>query len=175
MIIIFDCGIYCKKMCRNNLVRNGKSKQLEVFDTGKPGLGVREKEEIEKGAFVVEYIGLRCTKDKHGNSEEGDDLSYTCRIDTHTVIDSKIYGNISHFVNHSCRPNCSLLPWTVDGRKRVILISNQRIQLDEEITISYGYFDGQFDDKKMGTKRQHRSKFECFCKAKKTKHFLYYK
>ena len=123
-------------MCRNNLVRNGKSKQLEVFDAGKPGLGVRAKEEIEKGAFVVEYTGLCCIKDKDGNSEEGDDLSYTCRIDNCTVIDSKIYGNISRFVNHSCKPNCSLLPWTVDGRKRAILVSNQRINLDEEITQS---------------------------------------
>ncbi|KZV59284.1 SET domain-containing protein, partial [Peniophora sp. CONT] len=57
------------------------------------------------------------------------------------VMDASRVGNFTRFVNHSCSPNCCVLPLYVDVQnKRKPLLTfwtRQTIVAGDEITISY--------------------------------------
>ncbi|NSM56190.1 SET domain-containing protein [Wolbachia endosymbiont of Atemnus politus] len=43
--------------------------------------------------------------------------SYLSRVDHETIIDATTVGNLSHFINHSCNPNCYARVIMVEGQK----------------------------------------------------------
>ena len=44
----------------------------------------------------------------------------------------------TRFVNHSCSPNCDMQVWRVMGEPRLIIVANQAIPANEELTYNYG-------------------------------------
>jgi len=46
-------------------------------------------------------------------------------------------GNIAHFANHSCKPNCWIEPWVVNGYARLVLVVDRDISEGEELTFYY--------------------------------------
>ena len=70
---------------------------------------------IPKGSFVVEYGGEVITSDEaeiRGQSYDAEGLTYLFDLDFSGeevfTVDAGKYGNVSHFVNHSCDPNLNV-------------------------------------------------------------------
>ena len=69
-------------------------------------------------------------------------------------IDAREIGNMARYINHSCDPNCKLVPVNVNGYMRVAIICNKDVGPGEFLCYDY-----QFDT-------QHGEKFTCRCGAK---------
>ena len=58
-----------------------------------------------------------------------DDLDfYIMALENVFFIDSKLKGNESRFINHSCDPNCRLERWNVQGRTHIGIFAIRNIE-----------------------------------------------
>jgi histone-lysine N-methyltransferase SUV39H len=88
------------------------------------GLGLRSPDPIVTGQFIDRYLGEVITKDEADNREnltEGShNQSYLFSLDWYVddddseeqmnVIDGRKFGSVTRFINHSCNPNCKIVP-----------------------------------------------------------------
>jgi uncharacterized protein len=99
------------------------------------GLGLFATAPIEKGAFIVRYIGRRVSND------EADEIDnrYLFELNSVWSIDGANRRNVARYINHSCRPNAEVyfVGHSVKIRAR------RNIQAGEEIAYDYGrdHFD----------------------------------
>ncbi|KAF3338531.1 histone-lysine N-methyltransferase ASHR3-like protein [Carex littledalei] len=133
---------YCAGFCTNKPFR--KEKKIRVVKTEHCGWGVITLEALQKGDFVIEYIGeviddLTCTKRLWDMKKRGDSNFYMCEISKDFTIDATFKGNSSRFLNHSCDPNCSLEKWQVDGETRVGVFALRPIKVNEPLTYDYRF------------------------------------
>ena len=102
------------------------------------GLGLFATATIEKGAFIVAYMGRRIS---HARAEqlEAQGSRYMFEIDSRWTIDGSSRRNFARYANHSCRPNAE--SDLVGGK--LILRAIKNIAPGEEITYDYGeeYFE----------------------------------
>ncbi|XP_023310740.1 histone-lysine N-methyltransferase Su(var)3-9-like isoform X1 [Anoplophora glabripennis] len=149
---IYECNKLCKcgPDCRNRVVQKGRKVPLCIFRTSNGcGWGVRAKRKIHCGEFVCEYVGEVITHEEaeiRGRTydQEGRtylfDLDYNSRDNPYTV-DAAKYGNVSHFINHSCDPNLGVYAVWVNCRDpnlpKLALFALREIERDEEITFDY--------------------------------------
>jgi SET domain-containing protein len=101
----------------------------------KTGKGLFAKEEIPKGACIIEYVGRNIKK----ADQEKANGKYIFETGRGLMIDGNIKKNLARYINHSCAPNCE-----ADGpRGKVFILSLRKIKEGEELTYDYGeeYFD----------------------------------
>ncbi|XP_072989886.1 histone-lysine N-methyltransferase ASHR3-like [Typha latifolia] len=101
----------CLDRCTNKAFR--KEKKIEVVKTEYCGWGAVASEALEKGDFVIEYVGeviddATCTQRLQDMKHRGDQNIYMCKLNKDFIIDSTYKGNASRFFNHGCNPNCKL-------------------------------------------------------------------
>lgn len=112
-----------KQRCQNQYFRRGTQLSLQVRKTEGKGWGLFAMEEIRAGQFIIEYVGevidgveleKRFKAIKDGNF-------YFFGLDKEIYIDSRVYGNVSRFGNHSCDPNAVAQKWIVNenGREHI--------------------------------------------------------
>jgi SET domain-containing protein len=107
-----------------------------------PGLAVAESAIHGKGCFatvrfrrrkkIAEYTGERITNaeaERRGHRR----VLRISGLDHRYSIDGSRGGNGTHYINHSCRPNCYLQ--TISGRLTVLALRD--IRPGEEITLDY--------------------------------------
>ncbi|KAI0221973.1 hypothetical protein L0F63_007450, partial [Massospora cicadina] len=120
---IFECNMKCNcpPDCINRVTQRGRTVRLQIFKTLQKGWGVRALEDIPKGRFVVEYVGEIINDEeaeRRGRVYDSQGLTYLFDLDYNYgpdedcpfAIDAFKYGNISHFINHSCDPNIAVYP-----------------------------------------------------------------
>jgi uncharacterized protein len=102
------------------------------------GLGLFATARIEKGAFIVEYVGRRITT-AEADRREARGAKYMYELNSRWTIDGSSRRNIARYANHGCRPNAE--SDIVKGK--VILRAIKTIEPGDEITYDYGpeYFD----------------------------------
>lgn len=152
-----ECGDECacafkEGACNNRCIQRPVTLPLEVFATQHKGNGLRCKERIEKGRFVIEYIGevigpeevqrrassstnyVLTVKEYFGlGSAEGEGCS------RNTYIDPSRRGNLARFINHSCSPNLRLVAIRIGTPLvHVGLFAKKDISPFEELTYDYG-------------------------------------
>ena len=116
-----------------------QAKGLELpFRVGRSetGLGLFATEVIEKGAFIIEYVGLRISSEEVSRRRNA---RYLFEINSRWTIDGSPRWNTARYINHSCRPNAK----DVMSRGRIRIKAIKRIKPGDEITYNYGkgYFD----------------------------------
>ncbi len=113
------------------------------------GLGVKTLEPIEKGGFVIEYVGEVLTE-KQANERGG---KYLFETSKDRFIDGTARSNTARYLNHSCTPNCEV---EIRGG-HILIFALRKIKAGEELEYDYGkeYFD------------EHIKPFGCRCGAKK--------
>lgn len=157
---IYQCHSQCtcspKCRLRSIALSRGNTRNLELFNYPGKGLGVRTREKIYKGSFIVEYVGERIT---HGLSRIRSevymkfDLLYSFQLDFHLEedaepdreideIDAVYYCNISRFFNHSCDGgNMKQLTFFEDqtdqSMQRIGFFATKDILPGEELTFDY--------------------------------------
>jgi len=81
---------------------------MEAFITESKNRGLRVLENVEKGEFIIDYVGKIVPITHQG--------IYCLEIRPGLKIDAEICGNEAKYINHSCSPNCEMQEWTVDCR-----------------------------------------------------------
>ncbi len=108
------------------------------------GHGVYARVPIPAGHVIVEYIGKRITKAESRRREEARlarvrrglaACTYIFDLNRRHDLDGRRGGNISRFINHSCRPNC----FSEKRRGRIWIIATEDIAPGQELTFDYGF------------------------------------
>ncbi|XP_062219607.1 histone-lysine N-methyltransferase ASHR3-like [Phragmites australis] len=132
----------CSDLCTNKPFR--KDKKIKIVKTKRCGWGAVTLEPLEKGDFVIEYVGeviddATCEQRLWDIKLRGDKNFYMCEISKDFTIDATFKGNVSRFLNHSCEPNCKLEKWQVDGETRVGVFASRSIEVGEHLTYDYRF------------------------------------
>ncbi|CAK8689282.1 histone-lysine N-methyltransferase SUV39H2-like [Clavelina lepadiformis] len=149
---IFECNSRCKcgPNCSNRVVQRGPQYAISLFKTpnGK-GWGVKALQPIPKGAFVMEYVGEIITNEeaeRRGKEYDSCGITYLFDLDFYDsqnplTVDATNFGNMSHFVNHSCSPNLQVYNVFIDNLDpslpRIALFARKNIGINEELTFDY--------------------------------------
>lgn len=150
---IYECNKRCKcnSACPNRVIQNGRTIKLCVFRTASGcGWGVKALQPIKKDSFVCEYVGEVIKNEeaeKRGKIYDAEgrtylfDLDYNDSEQTPFTVDAAVYGNISHFINHSCEPNLAVFAVWINclepNLPKLALFATRNIREGEEITFDY--------------------------------------
>ncbi|KAK6783634.1 hypothetical protein RDI58_017088 [Solanum bulbocastanum] len=131
---------HCSDMCSNRPFR--RDRKIQVVKTELCGWGVVASESINKGDFIIEYIGeviddALCEKRLWDMKYKGVQNFYMCELRKDFTIDATFKGNLSRFLNHSCDPNCKLEKWQVEGETRIGVFAARFIEVGEPLTYDY--------------------------------------
>lgn len=104
-----------KKKCHNQNFRLGSHFAFQVRKTEAKGWGLFAMEEIPAEHFIIEYMGevIDNMEFEYRFKATKDENFYFFALNQNMYIDSKIYGNQSRFINHSCDPNAVPNKWIV--------------------------------------------------------------
>ncbi|XP_041511419.1 histone-lysine N-methyltransferase ASH1L isoform X2 [Microtus oregoni] len=134
------CGEQC---CNQRIQRHEWVQCLERFRAEEKGWGIRTKESLKAGQFIIEYLGEvvseqefrnRMIEQYHNHSDH-----YCLNLDSGMVIDSYRMGNEARFINHSCDPNCEMQKWSVNGVYRIGLYALKDVPAGTELTYDYNF------------------------------------
>ncbi|NXL89619.1 ASH1L methyltransferase, partial [Alectura lathami] len=134
------CGERC---CNQRIQRHEWVQCLERFRAEEKGWGIRTKEPLKAGQFIIEYLGEvvseqefrnRMIEQYHNHSDH-----YCLNLDSGMVIDSYRMGNEARFINHSCNPNCEMQKWSVNGVYRIGLYALKDMPAGTELTYDYNF------------------------------------
>ena len=136
-----------------------KGRRLQVKKSGVHGRGVFAMKPIKKGELVIEYVGevISWTEAlrRHPHDPSQPDHTFYFHIDDETVIDGKVGGNASRWINHSCAPNVE----AEDETGRVFLKALRAIKPGQELFFDYGLV---IDERYTPALKK---RFECRCGA----------
>ena len=93
----------------------------------------------------MEYVGEVITSEeaeRRGQLYDNKGITYLFDLDyDEFTVDAARYGNVSHFVNHSCDPNLQVFNVFIDNLDtrlpRIALFSTRTINAGEELTFDY--------------------------------------
>lgn len=170
--LIYECNDLCKcTSCQNRIVQLGPRIGLRISHCSK-GYGLYTDIAIEKGQFVCEYAGEIIDLTEAQRRSNADNENYIFVINEHfsghittTVIDATVIGNIGRYINHSCEPNCMIVPVRVDSLiPRLAIFAMKDVQCNEEITYHYGG-EGSLSQNNL-------SDVKCLCESFSCNRFL---
>ena len=147
-----ECDDNCRggARCSNKRIQRCKVKKVKKKRVEK-GFGLFADEDIQKGEYVIEYIGKIMNRDPE--NEYGMKYKDFC-----LWVDGSKKNALAKRINHSCDPNCANHMWAVKGMPRLCFFANRNIVKGQELTFSYGWTLPKKDLKRKGT--------VCLCGAK---------
>ena len=130
--------------CSNQRIQKHLSLScLMRFMTRNKGWGVKITEPIKAGTFILEYVGEVVSekefKHRMQTTYANDTHHYCLNLDRGLVIDGHRMGGDCRFVNHSCKPNCEMQKWSVNGQYRMALYALENIEAGTELTYDYNF------------------------------------
>ena len=146
---------------RVNGKANGRpaGRRIQVRKSGIHGKGVFALAPLEPGETVIEYKGEVITwKEalrRHPHDPSDPNHTFYFHIDDERVIDGKVNGNASRWINHACEPNCEADE--VDGR--VFIKALRPVAPGEELFYDYGLIIDERYTPKL------KKQFACHCGA----------
>lgn len=151
-IPIYECNklCTCDASCRNRVVQHGRKVPLCIFRTSTGcGWGVKTLRAVSAGEFICEYVGEVISFDeaeRRGKGYDAEGRTYLFDLDFERndfpyTVDAATYGNVAHFINHSCQPNLGV--WAVwincidPNLPKLALFATRSIEKGKEITFDY--------------------------------------
>lgn len=118
--------------------KTGGGRRIQVRRSGVHGKGVFALVPIKAGETVIEYTGELITWKqalrRHPHDPRDPNHTFFFHIDDKHVIDAKVGGNASRWINHACQTNCE-----ADEQDGRIFIKARRDLLPgEELFYDYG-------------------------------------
>ncbi|XP_050521094.1 histone-lysine N-methyltransferase SUV39H2-like [Daktulosphaira vitifoliae] len=176
---IYECNkkCNCDSSCINRVVQHGPSKnlKLQIFRThNHRGWGVKTLVPIKQGSYVSKYTGevITSSEAERRANTNGQKSTYMFDLDYNTdkndcvySVDATIYGNVSHFINHSCDSNLAIYAVWIDcldpNLPTLALFATRDINVDEEITFNY-----------MTQVNNKNQRIKCKCQSKNCRGYL---
>ncbi len=140
--------------------RGSDTRRIQTRRSGVHGKGVFALQDLAEGETLIEYVGeviswpeaLR----RHPHDPGDPNHTFYFHIDEDHVIDAKVGGNSSRWINHSCQPNCEA---DEDGG-RVFIKALRNIKAGDELFYDYGLIiDARYTKKLL-------AEYPCWCGAK---------
>ena len=136
-------------------------RRIQTRVSGVHGKGVFAAQDLAEGEVLIEYIGeiinWKEALRRHPHDPTDPNHTFYFHIDEKHVIDAKVGGNSSRWINHSCKPNCEA---DEDG-DRVFIKALRNIEPGEELFYDYGLIiDAKYTKKLL-------AEYPCWCGAKK--------
>ncbi len=136
-------------------------RRIQTRKSGVHGKGVFALADLAEGENLIEYIGQVITwKEalrRHPHDPKDPNHTFYFHIDEKHVLDAKIGGNSSRWINHSCKPNCQ----ADEEKGRVFIKALRNIKSGEELFYDYGLIiDAKYTPKLL-------AEYRCWCGAKK--------
>ena len=151
----------CGPNCGNRMLTKRQHAKCKPQREHGRGWGVVAVNTIESGDLVQEYVGeiideeeKRKRLDQWSIDHPNDPNFYIMHLETGWYIDAREKGNLSRFINHSCDPNCKIIPINVAGHTRMAIFATQKI------------YPGQFLNYDYNFDTKHGDKFRCRCGSK---------
>ncbi|KAI4304170.1 hypothetical protein MLD38_039720 [Melastoma candidum] len=137
-------GCKCGDSCVNKPFQSRHIKKMKLVETEKCGSGIVADEDIQRGEFIIEYVGeviddKTCEERLWKMKHLGETNFYLCEINRDMVIDATYKGNKSRYINHSCSPNTEMQKWIIDGETRIGIFATHDIKKGEHLTYDYQF------------------------------------
>ena len=139
--------------CGNRLFAQKKFIRCQPKREEGKGWGLTTCENVKQRELIIEYVGEIIdsgTKEKRlvewTNEHPNDPNFYIMALQPGWFIDAREKANLSRFINHSCEPNCAILPVNAMGRIRCGIIALRDIVAGEFLSYDY-HFDTRDGDK----------------------------
>ncbi|MDD5323772.1 MAG: SET domain-containing protein-lysine N-methyltransferase [Polaromonas sp.] len=134
-------------------------RRIQTRRSGVHGKGVFALHDLAKGETLIEYVGEVVSWDealrRHPHDPGDPNHTFYFHIDDKHVIDAKIRGNSSRWINHSCQPNCE----ADEQGGRVFIKALRNIEAGEELFYDYGLIiDAKYTKKLL-------AEYPCWCGA----------
>lgn len=182
---IIECNNHCScsKECGNRLVQNGPIEGLVIKTCciSEKGLGLFTSKFIPSGTFICEYAGELLTKSqavcRNNYNVNNGGMNYIICLNEicndvlqQTFVDPTNFGNIGRYINHSCDPNCQVVPVRCHMPiPKLAIFSVKDILPNMEITFDYGSNDV---GNSICSDNENVKRTECLCKSVNCKKFL---
>jgi uncharacterized protein len=126
------------------------------------GRGAFATRAIRKNERIVEYRGEVITPEEADRRYPWDDderhHTFLFTVDDERVIDGRIRGNSSRYINHSCDPNCEAI---IDEDGRVWVYALRSIREGQELTFDYHFI---LEERHSPANKK---LYPCYCGTKK--------
>jgi SET domain-containing protein len=136
------------------------SRRIQVRRSGVHGKGVFAVQRIAEGETIIEYVGeiinWKEALRRHPHDPKDPNHTFYFHVDEDHVIDAKVGGNSSRWINHSCDPNCE----ADEEEGRVFIKALRNIKPGEELNYDYGLIIDEPYTKKL------KAEYPCWCGAK---------
>lgn len=143
-----------------NARANGAGRKIQTRKSGIHGKGVFAVQDIAEGETLIEYVGeiisWKEAQRRHPHDPNDPNHTFYFHVDEDRVIDAKVGGNSSRWINHSCDPNCEADE--EDGR--IFIKALRNIPAGEELNYDYGLMLDEPYTKKV------KAEYPCWCGAK---------
>jgi uncharacterized protein len=144
----------------------GSARRLQVRRSGVHGKGVFALVPIAAGTVLMEYKGEVITWPealrRHPHDPSDPNHTFYFHVDDQHVIDGKVGGNSSRWINHSCEPNCE----AEDDAGRIFIKALVDLYPGDELFFDYGLvIDGRL------TARLKKD-YECRCGSTSCRHTM---
>ncbi|GMH64034.1 hypothetical protein TL16_g03870 [Triparma laevis f. inornata] len=162
-----ECGPSCQHPnCGNQNISKKKWRPLEICPTPNKGHGLFAIKPIPKRSFIIEYcgevVGERKLNERFAQYQaKNDRMLYILELSKGLYIDARSKGGVARFINHSCKPNCTMEKWKVRGNYRMVVFALRDIKKDEELTFDYKW------DRRKG-----RPRTKCYCGVEECRGYL---
>jgi len=159
--LVFACQEECRancpagQYCGNKRIQNREFCEVEVFEAGPKGRGLKAVDFVPKGTLIIEYVGRAVKASKLKSlfrKYQYDRRLYIMALDGDIVLDARHKGGVARFINHSCQPNCRVERWKVKGIVRAAVVAVQDIPAGGELTFDYQW-----------QRQRGRAPTKCFC------------
>jgi SET domain-containing protein len=134
-----------------------RGRRIQVRRSGVHGRGVFAAAPIARGERVIEYKGELITwKEalrRHPHDPAQPNHTFYFHIDDKHVIDGKVAGNSSRWINHACQPNCE----AEQVGNRVFIHALRALKPGDELFFDYGLVIDERHTAKL------KKDYECRC------------
>lgn len=143
-----------------NSLANGSGRKIQTRKSGIHGKGVFAVQDIAEGETLIEYVGEIISWEeaqrRHPHDPNDPNHTFYFHVDDDRVIDAKVGGNSSRWINHSCDPNCEADE--EDGR--IFIKALRHIRAGEELNYDYGLMLDEPYTRKV------KAEYPCWCGSK---------
>jgi serine/threonine protein kinase len=159
--VLFACQeecYECLETCCNQRLTKKQNKQVQIINAGPKGKGLIALERIQKGQFILEYVGRAIRKqylERLFSKYQHERRLYIMALDNDTYIDARHQGGIARYINHSCNPNCIVHRWKVRGVLRAGIFALRDISPQEELSFDYQW-----------VRKRGRAPTQCYCASR---------
>jgi SET domain-containing protein len=145
---------------------SGDKRRIQVRKSGVHGRGVFALKPIAAGERILEYKGeiiswpeaLR----RHPHDPQDPNHTFYFHLDDQYVIDAKVGGNASRWINHACEPNCE----AQQLGQQVFIEALRDLHPGEELFYDYGLVIDERYTPKL------KKEYECRCGSSICRHTM---